>query len=41
VRVEAGVAWRELRLPVACAAPLDAPRLAQIERYGFVRLAVS
>ena len=39
LRVEFGAAWRELRLPVAGAAPLDAPRLAQIERYGFLRLA--
>ncbi|HET7770738.1 MAG TPA: hypothetical protein VFN74_18345 [Chloroflexota bacterium] len=41
VRVEAGAAWRELRLPVACTAALDAPALAQIERYGFQRLASS
>ena len=39
VRVESGPAWRELRLPIAGAAPLDVPRLAQIERYGFLRLA--
>ena len=39
IRLEAATAWRELRLPVACAAPIDAPILAQIERYGFIRLA--
>ena len=39
IRVEAGGAWRELRLPVAGAGPLDAPRLAQVARYGFLRLA--
>jgi hypothetical protein len=41
VRLEAGAAWRELRLPVAGAAPLDAPRLSQIRRYGFLRVAAA
>lgn len=39
VRIESGSAWRELRLPLAAASPLDTPRLAQIQRYGFLRLA--
>ena len=39
VRITSGTTWRELRLPIACTTALDAPALAQIERYGFLRLA--